>query len=437
MDDAGSGHPDEGTIHAWLDGALDDARADALEAHVATCRECAERVAEARGLIAGASRIVGALDGGAAATAAIAATSTPAPMAPRTGARRWLRVTPVRAAIAATVLVAAGLSLTYERGAKYTDLRDDSPIRPTSEAAATASTPALPRDTLLEEAVKRNVAAAQPPRAVAPAPGPAIPTPEPRAPGAVLGDVAASQRVAVGRAAVQAQRESTSGTTPDQLASGAGAATDRTGGRALAAARKADSVVTLPAAPMVAAAPTANVPAARTPGVLQQPAGECYRIESANGTAATWGSIALPFVVTIEGGLARVLTVAGQETDARATVSVAGDDSLLFRLRRVGFEGTLALGAPGDARAGVMRSRPANLSPQLVAAPPTAADSMSAAAASRSRLSRRAAPRADARKEAAALAAPRADSAVAAEAATGVNAAPAVPVVARRLACPR
>src|SRR5687767_15887662 len=55
-------HPDEGEIHAWLDGALDPANATGLEAHVAACPECAAAVAEARGLIAGASRILLALD---------------------------------------------------------------------------------------------------------------------------------------------------------------------------------------------------------------------------------------------------------------------------------------------------------------------------------------------------------------------------------------
>ena len=48
-------HPDEGTVHAWLDGALDDTEARELEMHVAECVECAAMVAEARGLIAASS----------------------------------------------------------------------------------------------------------------------------------------------------------------------------------------------------------------------------------------------------------------------------------------------------------------------------------------------------------------------------------------------
>ena len=55
-------HPDEGTIHAWLDGALGAEEARALEAHVAGCPRCAATVTEARGLLAASSRILAALD---------------------------------------------------------------------------------------------------------------------------------------------------------------------------------------------------------------------------------------------------------------------------------------------------------------------------------------------------------------------------------------
>lgn len=55
-------HIDEGTIHAWLDGALPPDEGGRIEAHVASCAECAAAVAEARGLIAASSRILAALD---------------------------------------------------------------------------------------------------------------------------------------------------------------------------------------------------------------------------------------------------------------------------------------------------------------------------------------------------------------------------------------
>src|SRR5436305_2105766 len=55
-------HLDEGTIHAWLDGALSEAEASDVERHVADCASCAAGVAEARGFIAATSRILSALD---------------------------------------------------------------------------------------------------------------------------------------------------------------------------------------------------------------------------------------------------------------------------------------------------------------------------------------------------------------------------------------
>jgi len=55
-------HIDEGTIHAWLDGALAPDESTRIDAHVQACASCAAAVAEARGLIAASSRILSALD---------------------------------------------------------------------------------------------------------------------------------------------------------------------------------------------------------------------------------------------------------------------------------------------------------------------------------------------------------------------------------------
>ncbi|MFL5606508.1 MAG: hypothetical protein ACJ8AD_08690, partial [Gemmatimonadaceae bacterium] len=59
-----------------------------------------------------------------------------------------------------------------------------------------------------------------------------------------------------------------------------------------------------------------------------------------------------------------------------ATVTRAGDDSLTFQLRRIGYTGTLTLGAAGDVRPGVMRSAPTTtqLSQSVVTAAPAAQD---------------------------------------------------------------
>ncbi len=96
-------HLDEGTIHAWLDGALPPDEAAGVERHAAACTRCAEQIAEARGLIAAASGIVSSLDvvrGGVLPAAR--------DRARQRSLWRALRLTPVRAALAATVLVAAG-----------------------------------------------------------------------------------------------------------------------------------------------------------------------------------------------------------------------------------------------------------------------------------------------------------------------------------------
>lgn len=55
-------HLDEGTIHAWLDGALSTTQSAEVDAHVKGCAECSAKVAEARGLIAASSRILTSLD---------------------------------------------------------------------------------------------------------------------------------------------------------------------------------------------------------------------------------------------------------------------------------------------------------------------------------------------------------------------------------------
>lgn len=55
-------HLDEGTIHAWLDGALTPEEAAQADAHLKDCPQCQAAVAEARGFIAASSRILTALD---------------------------------------------------------------------------------------------------------------------------------------------------------------------------------------------------------------------------------------------------------------------------------------------------------------------------------------------------------------------------------------
>lgn len=105
--------PDEGMIHAWLDGELDAAEAARIEALVRDDTEWAAAAAEARGFIAASARIVGALDQVPAnvipkATTADAKAQSPAPAVVAIhSARGSTRGTPWWAMRAAALLVIA------------------------------------------------------------------------------------------------------------------------------------------------------------------------------------------------------------------------------------------------------------------------------------------------------------------------------------------
>src|SRR5690349_12910063 len=105
-------HVDEGTIHAWLDGALSDSEAREVSEHTATCAECGALVAEARGLIAGASRILTSLD------------DVPAGVAPKRAQvvgsakpRRFWQAAPWVTGIAAALMLAVGVKEWRDRPA--------------------------------------------------------------------------------------------------------------------------------------------------------------------------------------------------------------------------------------------------------------------------------------------------------------------------------
>jgi anti-sigma factor RsiW len=105
-------HPDEGTIHSWLDGELSPAEASEMATHVNECVECGARVAEARGLIAASTRILTALD------------DVPGNVAPTRSAeaavpgrrQRWYDRTDLRAA--AAIALVAGVSLVAVRSSR-------------------------------------------------------------------------------------------------------------------------------------------------------------------------------------------------------------------------------------------------------------------------------------------------------------------------------
>lgn len=242
-------HPDEGTIHAWLDGALDAASAASLEAHVATCDACSAAVAEARGLIAGASRVVRMLD------------ETPAPLVVpvKEGSSLWrmLRVTPARASIAAALVVAVGIVLTRDRAAVDSQLVTpvSTTMAPVAPSVDPRARPAPLNDSVLKSAIAERLKKDAPQRVVGRASGAAIPMAPPSVAGAVAEMNAAPARE------VAAARDSV---------------------------RLAD--VTAGARADKSSAKLAFAPA---------PGAGCYRLETADGSSATWQGVVLPLDVSL------------------------------------------------------------------------------------------------------------------------------------------
>jgi hypothetical protein len=374
MWDAGPGeHPDEGTIHAWLDGALDAASAERVEAHVRGCAACSALTAEARGLIAGATRVVAALDdvpagtrpvwaqsdAGGAGAAKGAANEAAARAADRSLWRR-LRVTPARAAIAATIIVALGLTLTHERAAKESYMRlpagHSEPRAGVAGGVAAAPSVAPYKDATLDSAVARNLAIAQGRPSVEAARTQAIPqAPPPGSTPVASAPMAMSeQRVAVGRAAVQALRD-TEEVAPDKLRVGSAAGAS--------AARAADEVaVSAPARKELDALAQPKHEAAAKVSVYSgsSVARSCYSLESTQG-GAMWGDQPLPLVVVVDSGPAvgtrnAALRSGAAGTEVRAAWERSGKDSVTITLQRVGMTGTIALGPEVGGRAGTAAS---------------------------------------------------------------------------------
>ena len=376
MWDAGPGeHPDEGTIHAWLDGALDAASAERVEAHVRGCATCSALTAEARGLIAGASRVVAALDDVPAGTrpgwaqsdiggsGVASAAATNAAAADRSLWRR-LRVTPARAAIAATIIVALGLTLTHDRAAKESVVTlpaGHSELR----VGGAAPSVAQQKDAALDSGVARNLEIAQGRPSMEAARSQAIPQAPP--PGAVPVETApvalSEERVAAGRLAVQALRD-TSAVAADKLRTGsatAGASAARAADEVALAtpARKAMQALAQPRGDSLAVV-SAYADMSGAISGLRSGAKSCYSLESTQ-SGATWGEQPLPLVVMVDSGPAvgtRTATVrsVAAGTEARATWSHSARDSVAITLHRIGMVGTVALGPDAGGRAGTASS---------------------------------------------------------------------------------
>jgi len=142
---------DEGLIHAWLDGQLPPDEAARVERLVATDVAWSDAVAEARGLVAGASRVLGALDH-------VSSTRSTRSTSGASGARvtrSWARATWLRAA--AVLVFVAGVGGVVAREvrndsqgvASLVESRGSEPVsQPTSDSFRRSSTApvAEPRD---------------------------------------------------------------------------------------------------------------------------------------------------------------------------------------------------------------------------------------------------------------------------------------------------
>jgi hypothetical protein len=171
-------HVDEGTVHAWLDGALSADEGARVEAHVASCATCSAVVAEAHGLVAGASRILNALDEVPGDVIPAAPPVVP-DVRPIAGARSRRRFgVPARAA-AALLLMAGATTVVLVRDGPSSapSPREVGALvdaAPDARPNATAATPAAP----VPSAARPEAPAAAP----MPTPGASVRARAPRAP---------------------------------------------------------------------------------------------------------------------------------------------------------------------------------------------------------------------------------------------------------------
>ena len=168
-------HLDEGTIHAWLDGALTPDESARVESAAASCAECTALVAEARGLVAASSRILSSLD--AVPAGVIPGTSANVDQLAalrarqRASTRRWWQDR--RIAIAASLVFVAGVSslMLRSNGGEPTQFAADSAVSARSIEAAPAAPAPQPGPTESRQANARDAkVAAAPPPAAAPQP---------------------------------------------------------------------------------------------------------------------------------------------------------------------------------------------------------------------------------------------------------------------------
>jgi hypothetical protein len=273
-------HLDEGTIHAWLDGALPPDEGARVEAHVGECERCAAAVAEARGLIAGASRILTALDDVPGDVIPGRATPALPPVAPA-AARRWrprLTSGAMRAAAVIAFLAAGGVAVSRvaNEAPREPALASSETISDTERADVAMTAQTSPAGGAADaSAGGAGAARAAEPDAARSATPAVPPPPRPAARPAPRGDESVTERrVAKGSRSERATLAfgatpdaRTAGTAAADSAAADSAATDEGGARAVGAAARERATAVLAdtaAPPATASALAARPPAADT-----------------------------------------------------------------------------------------------------------------------------------------------------------------------------
>ena len=322
-------HLDEGTIHAWLDGALPAEEGAAVERHAAACATCAAAVAEARGLLAASSRIVRALDG-AAAVGPAPAPAVPAAAPPvRRAGRAWVARPRNRAiAAAAMALLAVGVLRVARVSTEQEVAVAAADTAAVLASAPAAAPPAAPQPTVAASAgaSAATPAAGAAARVADPGSAPIAITPPPAPPPA-----AARAEVAAAQQATRDRR---------------GLVAGKVAARAAAPAADVATAAAPPAPPGLGAAPAPPAPASRAA------AGVTGRVTDPDGRPL---------------GGAQVLAEgagAGAVTDEQGRYEIAGlaPGRYVLRARRLGYAAQRAesvVVAPPDGAA----------APDLVLAP--------------------------------------------------------------------
>ena len=131
-------HVDDGTLHALVDNALDAAERAEVEAHLATCGDCARRFAEATAMARQVLTLLGALDEVPTRVRVVPPAAAPSVASlPDIPPLRRRVFTLRRVAIAASLLMVAGVS--YEVGTRREHLEMQAPPPSVASQARTAA----------------------------------------------------------------------------------------------------------------------------------------------------------------------------------------------------------------------------------------------------------------------------------------------------------